>query len=218
MKLKKIKYIFLIILIIALGIQGVYILSKTLTLSTVQKVIIITIQSLAVIGFTYFHIYGKDQKTKRNGIFIAHVIIFFIYIMNLGYVLLFDPDFGRNVENLVGYDLINLKWLRTIQLFIYGYQIGVLDLESILMNIVGNFVIFMPMAYFLPFFFRKQRKIYIFILTIAVIVLGVEVFQVLLRTGSGDIDDWFLNVLGAVFLYLILNKPMQKLYNWLGRD
>lgn len=218
MKLKKIKYIFLIILIIALGIQGVYILSKTLTLSTVQKVIIITIQSLAVIGFTYFHIYDKDQKTKRNGIFIAHVIIFFIYIMNLGYVLLFDPDFGRNVENLVGYDLINLKWLRTIQLFIYGYQIGVLDLESILMNIVGNFVIFMPMAYFLPFFFRKQRKIYIFILTIAVIVLGVEVFQVLLRTGSGDIDDWFLNVLGAVFLYLILNKPMQKLYNWLGRD
>lgn len=206
------------IFIIALGIQGVYIVSQSLTLLTIQKIILVFIQSLAVIGFTYFHGLDKNKEVKKNCIYISHLILFIIYVANLGYILLFDPDFGRNTQNLVGYDLINLEWLHTIQLFIQGYQLGVLDLESILMNIVGNLIIFMPMAYFLPFFFQYQRKWYVFFITIAFLVLGIEVVQVLLKTGSGDIDDWFLNVVGAMLFYGLLKIPMQKLYKMLGRD
>lgn len=123
---------------------------------------------------------------------------------------MFDLDYGRNAQSLVGYELINLKPMKTIQLFINGYHLGVLGLESILMNIGGNLVIFMPMSYFLPFFFVKQRKWYIFFITIAFIVLGVEILQVLLQTGTGDIDDWFLNVAGAMFLYGFLRKFFAK--------
>lgn len=201
--MEKIKYIFLMIFIIALGIQAIYVLSVTLTLSTIQKIILISIQMLSIIGWTYFHIIGNKER-KAYWVNLAHIIIFMIYITNLGYILLFDRDFGRNAQSLVGFDLINLELFKTIQLFINGYQLGVLDLESIFINIVGNLLIFMPMAYFLPFFFSKQRKWYVFLMTIAFIVFGIEVMQVLLKTGSGDIDDWFLNFIGAMLMYIVL--------------
>lgn len=213
MKLGKIKYIFLMTLMIAIGIQGIYILSATLTLSTLQKIILISIQVISVIGLIYFHIID-NKENKEYWIHLAHVIIFMIYLANLGYILMFDPDFGRNVQDMMGFDLVNLEFMRTIRLFINGYQLGILSLESVLTNIVGNLLIFMPMAYFLPYFFKKQRKWYIFFMTIALIVFGVEVMQMLLRTGSGDIDDWFLNVTGALFLYGVLKiVSIDKLYN-----
>lgn len=40
----------------------------------------------------------------------------------------------------------------------------------------------------------------------AIFVFVVELLQMLLLTGSCDIDDWILNVSGAVLGYLLLKK------------
>lgn len=218
MKLEKIKYIFLMILVMALGKQIVYVLSDELTFTILQKILIVFVQVMSIIGFTFFHIYKKNQEKRKQGIYLAHIFIFMIYIINLGYVLLFDQDFGRNAQHLVGFDLVNLEFMRTIQLFIHGYQLGVLSLESIIMNILGNVVIFMPMAYFLPIFFKKQRKWYVFFITMSLLVANIEILQMILQTGSADIDDWFLNVIGVMSLYgLFMVTPLKKLYSLLER-
>lgn len=218
MKLEKIKYIFLMILVMALGTQIVYVLSDELTFTILQKILIVFVQVMSIIGFAFFHIYKKNQKKQKQGIYLAHIFIFMIYIINLGYVLLFDQDFGRNAQHLVGFDLVNLEFMRTIQLFIHGYQLGVLSLESIIMNILGNVVIFMPMAYFLPIFFKKQRKWYVFFITMSLLVANIEILQMILQTGSADIDDWFLNVIGVMSLYgLFMVTPLKKLYSLLER-
>lgn len=218
MKLEKIKYIFLMILVMALGTQIVYVLSDELTFTILQKILIVFVQVMSIIGFTFFHIYKKNQEKRKQGIYLAHIFIFMIYIINLGYVLLFDQDFGRNAQHLVGFDLVNLEFMRTIQLFIHGYQLGVISLESIIMNILGNVVIFMPMAYFLPIFFKKQRKWYVFFITMSLLVANIEILQMILQTGSADIDDWFLNVIGVMSLYgLFMVTPLKKLYSLLER-
>lgn len=216
--MEKIKYIFLMILVMALGTQIVYVLSDELTFTILQKILIVFVQVMSIIGFTFFHIYKKNQEKQKQGIYLAHIFIFMIYIINLGYVLLFDQDFGRNAQHLVGFDLVNLEFMRTIQLFIHGYQLGVLSLESIIMNILGNVVIFMPMAYFLPIFFKKQRKWYVFFITMSLLVANIEILQMILQTGSADIDDWFLNVIGVMSLYgLFMVTPLKKLYSLLER-
>ncbi len=217
-KLEKIKYFFLLILIIALGTQFIYILSEELMFTVLQKIIVISTQMISIVGFTFFHIYKREKSQQYQSIYRAHVIVFMIYILNLGYVLLFDPDFGRNAQHLIGFDLINLEFMRTIRIFVHGYQLGILSLESILINIIGNLIIFMPMAYFLPVFFRIQRKWFVFFITISFLVAGVELLQMILQTGSADIDDWFLNVFGAISFYSILMvTPLKKLYGLLER-
>lgn len=217
--MKNKKYLFLIIMITAIVIQGIYVISAELTLSIYQKLILIMIQFISIMIFSYLQASSLDEKGKNQWLNYGHMIVFMIYIFNLLYVLLFDPDFGRQAQYLADYENINLEFMKTIQLFIRGYQLGVLSIERILVNLLGNIFIFMPMAYFLPLYFKKKRKWYVFFITIACMVMCVEVIQVFLKSGAGDIDDWFLNVIGAILFYGVLKLfPIQKIYRMLGRE
>ena len=66
-------------------------------------------------------------------------------------------------------------------------------------NVIGNFILFAPMGFFLPCLFPKVRawsmKKYIF--TMAALIIGIEVFQLFFMCGHCDIDDVILNLSGA---------------------
>lgn len=217
------KYIFLLSLIISFIIQIFYIVSLELTLTLMQKVILVTIQFLSIIGYVHFQTIHKIPETRRKALRMTHWILFVMYCFNLIYILFFDPDFGRRIidqgtsfRNYIDYN-VNLDLFETIHLYIRGYQNEVVSLEALLRNIFGNMVIFMPMAYFLQVFFKCQRKFVVFFVTIFLMVLGVEIIQVLFRIGSGDIDDLFLNVFGCILMYLFLKcLPLHKIYDQIG--
>lgn len=205
------------------AIQLFYIASLELTLTLIQKVVLIIIQFLSIIGYVHFQTINKTPEVRRKAMHRTHWILFVVYCFNLIYILFFDPDFGRRIidestsfQNYFDYN-VNLDLFKTIQLFIHGYQNDVVSLEALLRNIFGNMVIFMPMAYFLPVFFKYQRKFLVFFVTIFMMVLGVESIQVLFRIGSGDIDDLFLNVFGCILMYLFLKcLPLENLFDEIG--
>lgn len=134
----------------------------------------------------------------------AHHVLFIIYLFNIIWILFLDKDFGRNYETLKQYPMMNFDIFATLRLFIHGYHIGALSLEKLCMNIVGNLIIFMPMAYFLPYYFQSQRHGFVFLWTMGIMVLSVEVIQVVMKTGTGDIDDFLLNMIGVIIFYVIL--------------
>jgi Glycopeptide antibiotics resistance protein len=202
------KYIFVVILMFAVGIQIVYILLEELRMSLPQKLILTCIQLLSIAGYTYFHLIDKDDYQKNKGVRKIYYVVFIMYCINLLYVLFFDRDFGRH-RLLISYGQyfqynVNFIPFHTIHLFIKGYQMGIVCMETLLRNILGNWIIFMPMAYFLPTLIQCQRKLSVFFITMILIVLSVEVTQVFFRIGSGDIDDVLLNVSGAIVMYIIL--------------
>lgn len=223
--ISRLKYVFLLCIVISFGVQFVYILSIELKLTLMQKVILIMIQTLSVVGYVYFDSCQKNQEKRKKSYLRMHWFLFVLYCLNLFYVLFLDPDFGRRVmkealsfEEYFQYN-VNLDPFETIQLFIRGYQKGVVTLETLLGNLLGNMLVFMPMAYFLPVLFYKQRKIRWFLLTIILMVLCVEVLQVYLRIGSGDIDDFLLNVVGATICYFVLKCfPLSRIYSLVGKE
>ena len=105
----------------------------------------------------------------------------------------------------------NIIPLKTIKLYFNGYNGGYLSKSLFLYNIIGNLCALMPLSFFLPLLFKKQNNILIFILTIILIVIGIESMQFLTLSGSCDIDDLILNLSGSLVLYLILKiKPINK--------
>ena len=64
-------------------------------------------------------------------------------------------------------------------------------------NIFGNVALFLPCGFFLPMLFsgRKYLKTLLFC---ALLSLSVELLQLFLPSRCCDIDDFFLNMLGAV--------------------
>ena len=99
---------------------------------------------------------------------------------------------------------INFIPLRTIQLYINSYHQGYLPLSIIAINLIGNIIAFMPLAIFLPVLFKSQRKTGIYFISASLMIVGVEILQVLSASGSGDIDDYILNIIGSMFMYLIV--------------
>ena len=64
-------------------------------------------------------------------------------------------------------------------------------------NLAGNVIMFVPMG-LMAAVWQKQRHFGRYLLTAAAIIFVVEGLQFLTRLGAADVDDWLLNMLGAV--------------------
>lgn len=127
-------------------------------------------------------------------------LLFVYYLWVLANMLFFDAAFGR--DSAAGG--VNLTPLHTIRNYLRAYENGNIQLKFVVINLLGNVVAFAPMAVFLPAFFRGQNNFFVFVLTILLMVGGVELVQCVTGTGSCDIDDLLLNGAGALAVWLIL--------------
>ncbi|GKX31981.1 hypothetical protein SH1V18_44610 [Vallitalea longa] len=125
---------------------------------------------------------------------IISFILFIIYLMFLINVLFLDEKYGR-VTGVKGY---NLEFFKTIKNYI-KYS----GTNTIMRNIFGNIVAFMPFGFFIPVLLRKTRHLIIMILLSGLMSLLVEVLQYHFAVGSFDVDDIILNTVGGFLGYLI---------------
>jgi len=117
---------------------------------------------------------------------------------------LFDYSDWRLTTNFVPFETI-LRYINYSQYF---------NLEIIIINLLGNLLIFTPMGFLLPLLSKRFRKAWAVICVGFLSSLAVETIQFIFTVGSADIDDLILNTLGAWFGYLayksILIKPKKK--------
>ena len=72
----------------------------------------------------------------------------------------------------------------------------------------------MPYGMFIPLMFKRINKYYKFLILMVILVIGIELLQFITLSGSCDIDDLILNVLGASIIYFICRiKVVKKIIN-----
>ncbi len=104
----------------------------------------------------------------------------------------------------------NFVPFKVITTYVRAYFNGSINRYSVVVNLIGNLVFFMPMGIFLPVIAQKL-KINASVTMLIFLVL-IELMQLITGLGTFDIDDIFLNFLGFVIVYLIRNtKPVKKL-------
>lgn len=124
-------------------------------------------------------------------------VFFTCYLVFLLYFLLFSDWYGRSgIQGEYHYNLILFHEIR--RFWTCREQLGMISC----FNLVGNVVIFVPFGFFMSMASYRKRLLrtisYGFIMS-----LIVEVFQLISRVGSFDVDDIFLNTLGAILGYFI---------------
>lgn len=65
-------------------------------------------------------------------------------------------------------------------------------------NTFGNVIALMPIGFFFPAIWQRQRRFGSFLLTASAVIIGVETIQFIAMCGACDIDDFILNLTGAV--------------------
>lgn len=75
------------------------------------------------------------------------------------------------------------------------------NLDIVLMNTLGNVIIFIPFGFLLPLLFKQINNLKIASTIFIKFILLIESLQLLTFTGVFDIDDIILNMLGALIGY-----------------
>ncbi|MDD2181486.1 MAG: VanZ family protein [Bacilli bacterium] len=86
-------------------------------------------------------------------------------------------------------------------------------------NVVGNMIMFMPYGFFVSYFI-KLKKPYIVLVLSLIVSITIETTQMIIGRVF-DIDDIFLNILGAFigyFVYRVFAKAVDKLPALLKKD
>ena len=165
----------------------------------------------------------KNNNLVRDKLVKFNMIVWFsLYIIMLLNLTLFDKYFGRSGGMLYMTDTLsvrnyfetsfNIVPFETIDNYIIAFKNDNLLVSDFLYNIVGNLLAFMPFAFFLPRLFKRINKFNKFFIIVSCCILLVEFLQLLTMSGSFDVDDYILNILGASLLYGIINNSLIKKY------
>ena len=198
------RFLFLLTAAVAFIIQLIDIISYTIKFSITQTFVLVIIQMIGLVGYAYDA--RNVVKNKRRMFYILHSIAFIIYLINLTYQLFLNPSL-RHVKAISS---VNISPLKTIFLYYNAYTRHTLPIKNIILNMVGNVMLFMPFGYFIYVLFKPMRSFLPYFFFFLLMITGVEVIQYLWKVGSADIDDIILNMSGILILYIVLKIPLIK--------
>ncbi|WHX24574.1 VanZ family protein [Virgibacillus halodenitrificans] len=145
---------------------------------------------------------------KISFIFYLVALVILLFIGNRGYLYtdLTLLEYMKTSSNFVPFKTINTYFTAIID--------NSMNRSIPIKNLVGNLFMFLPMGIYLPFLIKKIAGLGRFVLSMIVLLLFIEVIQLVTRRGSFDIDDFILNMIGALIGFAIWKtKCIQKLLN-----
>ena len=156
--------------------------------------------------------YTNSVKPLKINLWIFLVLYLILFLT----LTLFDPAWGRNggfipkwsteLWNRYLEHSFNIIPFKTIWGYMSSFD-SLLSTRTIFFNLIGNFICLMPLGFFLPLLFPRQKNWKVFLLTTVLFAVMIEGLQFLTLSGSCDIDDVILNVLGAFIMYQVLKIP-----------
>ncbi len=100
----------------------------------------------------------------------------------------------------------NLIFFRTIVRYLQtmNYATG---MRNIIVNIGGHMLLFTPFGFFLPRLHPRWQKPVKFLFMVTFVMFVIEGLQFVTMSGSFDVDDAMLNVIGAWLGFIFLRNP-----------
>jgi len=144
-------------------------------------------------------------RRKQNNILqVAVQASFFIYVFAVlqltGYFILFKEISSQGwgdkmIQRIETHDRVNLGPFKTIDIYqTWGKQV------------IGNFVMLLPLGIYLPLIYKRFKKAYNFFVVLLICCLvsvGIEILQLATSYRSTDVDDVILNTVGGAAGFMI---------------
>lgn len=142
--------------------------------------------------------------------FILYLLELF-FLLFMGYQREYWREFSDWQQALKNMKLVPFE---TIRAYMQAIKYGHMGLAEPIVNLVGNFLLLMPLAVFLPLFCSRLKAWKPFMVTMLITIFLIELMQFLFMRGVFDIDDFLLNFSGAMAGLLLWKLPPVK---WLER-
>lgn len=140
----------------------------------------------------YNNNYVEKIEDKKKLTKLSQSIVFIYYI-----ILLFNMVIFARYNSIDSYNFIPLQSIFEI--------ISNGSIYTIIINIFGNLLIFMPLEYFIIKLFGINKLPLNFLISFGIIIL-IETIQFIFKIGVFDIDDIILCTSGMMVFYAFYNK------------
>ncbi len=155
-----------------------------------------------------------NEKTKNVIVKTTMICTFVVYLITyFGFLFLIKAysnhdlfSFSYN-RNWLKDALPGLIPLKTTAREIYQTVRGNRAFSRTVLEIGGNMLAYVPLAFFLPAMFKSMRHFDSFLPVIVFISAATEIFQGMFRLGSCQTDDFILGVCTACIVFYILRRP-----------
>ena len=153
---------------------------------------------------------AKNKLLKSKILKYGVAILFLLYVLLFFTLTLFNRgefiSFKWNEDEYLNYinTSFNIIPFKTIRAYFKAFFKGNISTYLFLYNIFGNFFALMPFAIGLTMIFEKQNNFLIFLGTISILVLGIELLQFISFAGSSDPHDYILNFFCYCLMFFIL--------------
>lgn len=143
-------------------------------------------------------------------------ISFVLYIFAQGVILFLGGSRGYIFSDLTLIEYVkrssNIVPFQTISTYITAIFDGSMNRDIPIKNLLGNLILFLPFGVYLPIFIRKANRVSVFFIIMVLMLVLVEFMQLVTRRGSFDIDDFLLNMLGALLGFSIWKSKFVEKY------
>ena len=170
---------------------------------------------LLLFGWIVFVTIRRKQNDFLEITVQASFIIYVFAVLQLtGYFILFKEIsshewWDKMNDRIIRHDRVNFEPFKTIDIYqTFGKQI------------LGNFVMLLPLGIYLPLFYTRLRKAYSFFAVLLICFLvsaSIELLQLATSYRSADIDDVILNTLGGgtgFIIYLLIKTIISPKKNF----
>lgn len=148
---------------------------------------------------------------------IIYIVISYDMLLSINYSDLGNLSLSERIQLGIWQERFNLVPFKTIGKFFSDlFSSNTFARTAAIQNLAGNLLILMPLGFYLPFFIKKAAKTHIFIIIVATLIIIIEAIQFVIPGGrSLDIDDFILNLAGAVAMFLVCkHTPLRALFNY----
>lgn len=159
----------------------------------------------------------KIAKSRMRVLRVAGAIVGFIYLLVLVWFLFNGFQSRMEYGTWMQYVGVHTNFVpfSTISFYISSFTSGMMNNDIILRNLIGNLLPFFPMGILLPVMFDRMKRFPWFFLTQFCVIVAFEAIQLFTTTGSFDVDDILLNLIGAVigwFVWLVICRVYAGLH------
>lgn len=155
----------------------------------------------------------EEESRKKKVANVTMICMFAFYIILLAETLIMGTVFANGTNFTLSYNkywvrdaLPNLVPFKSTVIFIRDFALGKVGKLHFVLNIIGNIILYIPFALFVPAFSKSMRRFDSFLPFIVFLVLGVEVVQGMLGLGTCATDDLILGVGSTCLVFFILKS------------
>lgn len=193
-----VKKILVILPVVLLGILYLHDHYDTYRHVRNKRLLFLALSLLLLYGWIFIEVIARKQKNFFQLFTQASFYVYIFMVLTLtGYFILFREISAHDwwhkmMVRIDRRDHVNFQLFKMFKIY-----------KVLSKQIVGNFVMLLPLGIFLPLLYKRISNFYGILIVSLLISTTIEVLQLITSFRSADVDDIFLNTLGAGVGFLI---------------